>query len=71
MSYECPECGEWLEIKEGVQTLDCTCCGEPLEFDADAEFRDGMWHDLSKLVSLRPHMKKMLEHSRKSHLFDY
>jgi transcription initiation factor IIE alpha subunit len=56
-SYECPQCNDWIEIGPGKEkgTFNCPSCGEVLRLDADAEFRDGSWHDLSKLVTAGSH----------------
>jgi hypothetical protein len=63
-SYECPRCAEWVEMaailcphSPGKEkgTFNCPSCGELLRFDADAELRDGSWHDLSKLVTAGSH----------------
>jgi len=58
-SYECPnpECQEWIEILPTTQKDDFSCpwCDEKLRLDIDAEFENGMWHDLSKLVTKGSH----------------
>jgi predicted RNA-binding Zn-ribbon protein involved in translation (DUF1610 family) len=56
-SYECPVCGEWIEITPNKEkgTFNCPECYERLRLDVDAEFRDGSWHDLSKLVTAGSH----------------
>lgn len=55
--YECPVCNEWVEI---LATTDagnfrCPWCNERLRLDADGEFVDGSWKDLSKLVTYCSH----------------
>ncbi len=55
-SYECPKCGEWIEILPTTEKeFKCPWCNEVLRLDADAEFENGMWRDLSKLVTAGSH----------------
>ncbi len=56
--YECPVCGEWIETPEHYQgdyKVRCPSCGEKLVLSVDAEFENGSWHDLSKLVTAGSH----------------
>lgn len=65
IEYECPVCGEWVAILPTTPELfPCPWCKEPLQISSDAEFEGGMWHDLTRLISTRPHMEKMLEHAK-------
>jgi predicted RNA-binding Zn-ribbon protein involved in translation (DUF1610 family) len=56
-SYPCPECGEWIRILPTTNKSDLPCpwCGVHLRLDEDAEWENGMWHNLSKLVTVRSH----------------
>jgi hypothetical protein len=47
---ECPMCGAEIEFAPEEKLKFCGECGALLELDADAEFRDGSWHDLSKVI---------------------
>jgi hypothetical protein len=50
--YEAPCCGEWIEILPTTDkdNMICPWCRKRLRLEIDAEFIDGHWHDLSKLV---------------------
>lgn len=56
-SYECPVCEEWVEILPTTPKDDFLCpwCQQRLRLDADAEFVNGSWRDLSKLVTFGSH----------------
>lgn len=64
--YQCPTCESWIEIlpTTNQNAFDCPWCKEPLYLNVDAEFRDGMWRDLSRLCSNRKHIEKMIEHGK-------
>jgi endogenous inhibitor of DNA gyrase (YacG/DUF329 family) len=49
-TYDCPRCGREIEVEPGDKLLFCPDCGKLLEVDHDAEFVDGSWRDLTKLV---------------------
>jgi hypothetical protein len=51
--YECPKCGEWFKVGTIEDELDCSC-GAHLHVSRDGEFRDGTWHDLTRLVPQQP-----------------
>ena len=58
--YECPVCDEWISVtldSENIDTNDLKCpwCKTRLRLDADAEFENGSWRDLSKLVTFGSH----------------
>ena len=54
-TYECPKCEEWVEILPTTgENLECPWCKVKLRLDTDAEFENGMWHDLSKLRFANP-----------------
>ena len=55
--YECPKCGDWIELHTETSgtVFKCPWCNERLRLDADAEFENGIWHDLSKLVTAGSH----------------
>jgi DNA-directed RNA polymerase subunit RPC12/RpoP len=48
--YDCPQCGAEVEFTPEDGLKFCRDCGALLELDADAEFIDGMWRDLSKVI---------------------
>lgn len=50
--HECPWCEYPIEIDEHLHygVIHCPECQEPSVLDVDAEFCDGSWHDLSKLI---------------------
>ena len=50
MTYECPKRGEERTLDEHQPSVMCKECQSALWLDADGEFRDGLWRDLSKLV---------------------
>jgi len=56
-SYECPVCHEWIEIlpTTNLKDFQCPWCWEHLRMDEEMEFRDGLWRDLSKLVTKGSH----------------
>lgn len=55
-SYECPKCDEYVEILSTTpEHFNCPWCGQSLRLSTDAEFEDGMWHDLSRLVTAGSH----------------
>jgi len=53
-SYVCPNCDEWIEILPTTEKdkFACPWCGQLLQLDADAEFTNGSWRDLSKLIKI-------------------
>ena len=53
--YSCPECSDDVPVEEGEHIVFCPCCEERLLVDPEAEFRDGMWHDLTKLRRYEPY----------------
>lgn len=46
---ECPDCGEWLTYGENQVSVTCPDCQIQWNIDADAEFVNGSWHDLTHL----------------------
>jgi hypothetical protein len=48
--YDCPQCGAEIEFAPEDRLRFCGDCGALLELDADAEFIDGMWRDLPKVI---------------------
>src|ERR1700726_2083696 len=61
---ECPNCGEWIGVTGKHEYFDCLWCNEPLLLNIDADFRDGVWHDLTKLVSNKNHIQRMIDHAK-------
>ena len=48
--YESPCCGIEVEIDREDKSVFCPGCHKLLDVDVDAEFVNGSWHDLTKLV---------------------
>jgi transcription initiation factor IIE alpha subunit len=62
MEYECPVCAEWVAILNTTShKFNCPWCKEPLLLERDAEFENGAWHDLSRLVTFRSHWDEEIE----------
>ncbi len=60
--YECPVCGDYIAILPTTpENFDCPWCKEPLFISSDAEFEDGIWHDLTRLVS---HKQTMIDYAK-------
>ncbi len=56
--YECPKCGEWIEILPTTETDDFKCpwCNQRLRLDVDYDNpRMSNQRDLSKLVTFGSH----------------
>jgi len=49
-TYECPVCGEDVEIEDGAEEVDCWKCGTALLLDPDADFDGERFVDNSRLV---------------------
>lgn len=49
-TYYCPFCDEEHIFDEHQVRVTCLGCQRELWLEADGEFRDGMWRDLSKLI---------------------
>ena len=47
--YPCPNCEDEVELDGNVTELTCKSCGQQIKVDYDAEFDNGMWHDMTKL----------------------
>lgn len=60
--FECPNCFEWLKVPiPYARYVDCPSCRAKLEIHPDAEFDEGVWHDLTELsIVEEEHMKRML-----------
>jgi hypothetical protein len=56
--YEAPCCGAEVEFAPEDKLKFCRDCGALLELDADAEFLDGTWHDLSQLLERKPERER-------------
>ena len=50
MIYECPTCGQEIDIGDFQIQGDCLDCQEPFLVETDGEFVDGMWRDRTRLV---------------------
>lgn len=48
MNYDCPVCGEELNVSDFQIQTDCPEYQTSLLFESDAEFIDGMWRDRSR-----------------------
>lgn len=48
--FECLNCGTWLIVTDH-NARGCTCpeCNTQYDIDYDAEFTNGMWHNLTKI----------------------
>jgi len=51
MNYSCPCCDEEIEVPAMAQEIQCPHCFRRLIVDADAEFENGTWHDLTTLTA--------------------
>jgi DNA-directed RNA polymerase subunit RPC12/RpoP len=64
--YPCPNCEADVRVSlPAAKYAECEECGAKLEIHPDAEFYDGMWHDLTELSVVDPgeeHRRAMLEH---------
>lgn len=49
-TYNCPKCDEEHTLDENQVRVTCLECQSELWLEADGEFRDGHWRDLSRLV---------------------
>ena len=63
--YECPVCGEWIEILPTTpKALTCPWCKEPLKLSVDVDnYGMSNQRDLTRLISNRQHIEKMIEHA--------
>lgn len=54
--YECPVCGEYVEVDVEKLNPEATCfeCGTELKLNQDASWEDGMWHDESFFSVKKP-----------------
>jgi hypothetical protein len=50
MEYECPVCGEWIELGDFQIQGTCLDCQSSFIVDRDGEFFDGSWHDRTRLL---------------------
>jgi hypothetical protein len=68
--YPCPGCEEDVDVPvPASKYVSCQHCKVKLEVHPDAEFYDGLWHDLTTLSIVdeeREHMKRMLKHLRQN-----
>lgn len=55
-SFFCPTtgCDEELELRDFAIAITCPECQETFDVDTDAEFVNGSWRDLTKLVLRKP-----------------
>lgn len=64
--YPCPSCEEDVRVPIPPSAyVVCQHCKTQLEIHPDAEFYDGLWHDLTTLSIVddqHEHMKRMLKH---------
>jgi hypothetical protein len=47
--YECPKCSGDVPVKELDKIARCPDCGIALTINADAEFENGTWRDLTTI----------------------
>lgn len=64
--YECPHCGEWFEIDPEEELYTCKVCNSKLMIHRDADFVDGIWHNLSR--AFLKEGKHLLIHQREESL---
>ena len=48
--YQCPKCGEWLVVAAHNTQVKCSHCKTLLAVEPDADFVNGLWHDLTQLI---------------------
>jgi DNA-directed RNA polymerase subunit RPC12/RpoP len=67
--YSCPECEEDVPTRLPLaKYVTCPGCKSKLEIHPDADFENGMWHDLTTLSVVDPereHIKRMLKHAKR------
>jgi hypothetical protein len=67
--YSCPNCEEDVSVPlPASKYVNCGHCKTKLEVHPDAEFYDGLWHDLTTLSIVdeeREHMKRMVAHAKR------
>lgn len=70
-TYSCPICSDDVSVARPIadKFVICTGCGSKLSVDVDAEFENGMWHDLTSLSPVEgeeeKHIRRMLEFAKK------
>lgn len=52
--YECPNCGEYIDVAEDTKRIQCPECELWLTVSRDSEVVDGKWRDLTKLLRDEP-----------------
>jgi hypothetical protein len=64
--YDCPTvgCDALIEVDERYANIRCPSCHVLFELDTDADYHDGAWHDLTRLVPAVDHtiMSKYIDH---------
>ncbi len=56
--YECPDCGEPVNVLDFVEIVTCPECQCTFDVVGDAEFVDGLWRDRTKLIT-RDEMRRL------------
>jgi hypothetical protein len=53
-TYSCPVCWEDVPIPDYIKygPIKCYGCDTRLRIERDADFHDGMWHDLTRLIPI-------------------
>ena len=49
---ECKKCGENIVIPSDATGVRCESCGQAYQVDADAEFSDGTWKNLTSIKQI-------------------
>jgi Zn finger protein HypA/HybF involved in hydrogenase expression len=52
--YDCPKCDEPIKVRENDFFVVCPQCRTEWRVDVDAEFVDGHWRDLTRLIPSNP-----------------
>jgi hypothetical protein len=47
--YECPVCGEWIQMDWNVLKVTCRTCKSKLVLDPDGDVEGGEWRNVSRL----------------------
>ena len=61
LSCSCPTCDQDIELDYSEDEIECLDCGDVFRIDADYDFVDGMWQNLSKLKKISSRLEKLAE----------
>lgn len=51
--YICPKCQSDVTVSESDRVVRCADCGQACTVDADADYENGRWIDLTKLFAVK------------------